>query len=104
MLENEGLKFIVDDAVASLTNTTTTKSQWRFMLSFQEKGLKLVDAIVYQPDAWLDDRVQELASKLDFQHSCNLPDSHFKVLSKSPTLLACIYEETAAYKENKRLN
>ena len=104
MLENEGLKFIVDDAVASLTNTTTTKSQWRFMLSFQEKGLKLVDAIDYQPDAWLDDRVQELASKLDFQHSCNLPDSHFKVLSKSPTLLACIYEETAAYKENKRLN
>lgn len=104
MMENEGLKLIVDDAVASLTSATTTKSQWKFMLSFQEDELKRADAIVYQPNAWLADRVQELAPSTDFQYACYLPNTHFRVRSKSSALKACVYVEPTGHPSKDSIN
>lgn len=104
MTENAGLEFIVDDAVASLTSATTTKSQWKFMFSFQEDEVKRADAIVYQPNAWLADEVQELTPSADFQYACYLPNTHFRVRSKSPALKACVYVESAVHQSLGSIN
>ena len=102
MTENAGLKFIVDDAVASLTSATTTKSQWKFMFSFQEDEVKRADAIVYQPNTWLEEKVQRSAASNGFRYTCDLPNTYFKALSKSPDLRACINLKRAGY-ETKNL-
>jgi len=104
MIENEGVKLIVDDAVASLTSTTTTKSQWKFMFSFQEDELESADAIVYQPNAWLAGRVEESAPSTDFQYTCYLPNTNFRVLSKSSAFKACVYVETAIHQSKRSIN
>lgn len=86
---NSELKLIFDDSVASILNSTSTPSQWKYQLAFSNDEVKASDAILFQPGAWLTGRVKEMASAAGFRYFCRLPNTRFAVLSHLPDLKNC---------------
>ena len=86
---NGDLNLAFDDATASLLNTEMSSSQWKFMLSFTDEELAKIDAVVYQPGAWLSARVQEVAEVTGLRYKCLLPNTRFVALSRLDGLKKC---------------
>jgi hypothetical protein len=79
----------MDDSAASLLNRIATPFQWRYQLAFSDNEMEAVDTILFQPDAWLTERVKELARAQGFSHLCYLPNTKFAALSRLTSLSNC---------------
>ncbi len=86
---NGELKLIFDDSVASLLNSTATPLQWKYQLAFSNDDIKVSDAVLFQPGAWLTGRVKEVASTAGFRYLCHLPNTQFAVLSRLANIKKC---------------
>ena len=93
---NEDLDFFFDDAVASLLSSSATRSQWDYNLAFSPDEINAADAIVFQPNAWLADRVKEVAYAAEFAYLCQIPDTHFAVMSRLPRIAGCLVSNHSA--------
>lgn len=93
---NEDLDFFFDDAVASLLSSSATRSQWDYNLAFSPDEINAADAIVFQPNAWLADRVKEVAYAAEFGYLCQIPNTHFAVMSRLPQIARCLISDHSA--------
>lgn len=86
---NGELKLIFDDSAASLLNSTATPLQWKYQLAFSNDDIKISDAVLFQPGAWLTGKAKEVAGAAGFRYLCHLPNTHFAVLSRLTNLKNC---------------
>ena len=93
---NAELDFFFDDAVASLLSSSATRSHWDYNLAFSPDEINAADAIVFQPRAWLADRVKEVAYAAEFGYLCQIPNTHFAVLSRLPRIARCLASDHVA--------
>jgi len=90
---NDDAKFIYDDSVASLLVNGTSASQWRYAMEFSDKELKSKQGVVFQPGAWLTERVKNVGIASDFRYFCRIPHTRYAVLSGRDNLKYCEYSK-----------
>jgi len=97
---NVSLNLLFDDAVASLLSSKVSAVQWRYLLSFGDDTIKGMDAVVYQPGAWLEERVKEVAAIAGLNYRCRIPDTPYAVLARSQDVRACTFPDTPATEQD----